>query len=148
MTLDPNPAWCPRCHKDVEFVLDGGRKTCPACGAEFALETSGAAPAPFRTYLRGWFLFLGCMLLPALATWLTAVLGRGQGGRSMEAAVFVGIAGSVLAGVVGGIWAGRRLTANPGLRLLLGLLLMLPLGIACFVLCFLGCALGDRISHM
>jgi len=35
---------CPACHQDVNFIMEGGRKRCPVCYAEFPVVRSFPDP--------------------------------------------------------------------------------------------------------
>lgn len=120
---------CPACGRSVTFVATpDGHNHCPECGAPM--------PPPLPRPRINWFLFLGCLLTPAVLSALGA-LGKSDG-LAIGSVVF----GSLVAGVICGVLMGRRFGSNPGARVGLGMLFTCVFGAVSFVLGFFGCMAG------
>jgi uncharacterized paraquat-inducible protein A len=135
--MEPPQAFCPACQEKVAFTLTGGHKTCPRCGAAFAVDafTPLSEPPPQATSAT-WLVLLALLLAPPVMTFLAAAA------RSETASTGIALAGSGVAAVTGALWLATRLNLHVGLRIGLAILLAPVFYGACFALCFAGCALG------
>jgi hypothetical protein len=137
--MEPPQAFCPVCREEVAFIQDAGRRTCPHCGATFAVDDlpawSDASPRPARGATT-WLVLLALLLAPPAMTFLAAAA------KAEAVSTGIALAGSGLAALVGAIWLATRLNLHVGLRIGLAILLAPVFYGACFALCFAGCALG------
>jgi len=104
--MTPNPIKCPGCGREVEFVPNlEGQDACPHCGS---------SPAATRSTKFNWLIFLGVLLAPAMfALW-------GSLGKIEGLAVGSPLVGGGLAGLLCGIYLGRRVGRTSAARLWLG----------------------------
>ena len=127
--MNPTEALCPNCRAKVPVQA----VTCPVCSHSLTPPKSEGGPSPAKS-TRGWPIFFGVLLLPALLTLVTA--------RSDDVWPFFTFGLSLITALYCGFWLAGRICRTTGARLAAGVALSGGFYVLSFILCCAGCAIG------
>jgi hypothetical protein len=91
-----------------------------------------------------WLLFFAAMFLPTLLTVGMILLGAKQGDTAPATAAL----GGGISGIVCGTMLGRRFGRTPRLKILLGIISALVMGVACVTMNCFGCIASGYKLHL